>query len=91
MHPVRHRVMFDTNAGSDELGYWLGFDQSKLDLTAIGPALCEGLIVTIYMEGELEMDATLRFDESRFDAKAQEWWADPLPNSIRYLDGSQPL
>ena len=78
-----HRVFFDTNDGSIERGYWLGFDQSRKDLAALGTALREGTAVTIYMPNELEMTATLRFD-----ANEDVWWADPVADIIKYLDGS---
>jgi hypothetical protein len=77
------RVMFDTNDGSIEHGYWLGFEQSRRDLEALGEQLRNGTRVTIYMPDELEMEATLRFDPTE-----AVWWADPVPNTIRYLDGS---
>ena len=67
------RVFFDTNDGSMEHGYWLGFDQSRKDLDALGTALQEGTTVTIYMPDELEMTATLRFD-----ATDGVCWADPV-------------
>ena len=75
--------MFDTNDGSMEYGYWLGFDQSRKDLEALGDELREGTTVTIYMADELEMTATLRFD-----AVGKVWWADAVAGTIKYLDGS---
>lgn len=75
------RVFFDTNDGSIEHGYWLGFDQSRNDLEALGGELREGSMVTIYMPNELEMTATLRFD-----TKEKVWWADPVSGTTRYLD-----
>lgn len=77
------RVFFDTNDGSIEDGYCLGFDQSRNDLEAIGSELGDGTTVTIYMPDELEMAATLRFD-----ADENVWWADPIAGTIKYLDGS---
>jgi len=77
------RVFFDTNDGSMEFGYWLGFDQSRKDLKALGTALREGVTVRIYMPDELEMTATLRFDTNE-----EVWWADPVADTITYLDGS---
>lgn len=75
--------MFDTNDGSLEHGYWLGFDQSRKDLEALGDELRDGTTVTIYMPDELEMTATLRFD-----AAEKVWWGDALAGTIKYLDGS---
>jgi hypothetical protein len=77
------KVFFDTNDGSIECGYWLGFAQSRKDLEAIGDALHEGTTVIIYMPDELETTATLRFD-----ATERVWWADPIEGTITYLDGS---
>jgi hypothetical protein len=76
------KVFFDTNDGSSERGYWLGFEQSRKDLEALGADLREGATVTIYMPDELEMTATLRFDTA-----ADVWWADPVESSITRLDG----
>ena len=56
------RVFFDTNDGTMEQGYWLGFSRSQNDLKALGDELREGITVTIYMPDELEMTATLTFD-----------------------------
>ena len=75
--------MFDTNDGSMEHGYWLGFDQSRKDLEALGDELRQGTTVTIYMPDELEMKATLRFD-----AAGEVWWADAVAGTVKYLDGS---
>ena len=77
------RVFFDGNDGSMEHGYWLGFDLSRKDLEALGDTLCDGTRVTIYSSDEFEIDATLRFD-----ATEAVWWADPIPGTLRYLDGS---
>jgi hypothetical protein len=77
------RVFFDTNEGSVEHGYWLGFDQSRNDLEKLGAELREGTMVTLYMPDELELTATLRFDQ-----KQKVWWADPIADAITYLDGS---
>jgi hypothetical protein len=77
------RVFFDANTGSMEDGYWLGFDKSRKDLEVLGDKLREGTRVIIYMPDEFEMDATLRFD-----AVEAVWCAEPVADSIRYLDGS---
>ena len=76
------RVFFDTNAAGMTQGYWLGFDQSRKDLEALGDALCDGLRVTIYMPDEVEMDATLSFDSTD-----SVWCAEPIEGTIVYLDG----
>ncbi len=80
-------MYFDTNGGTPDFGFWLGFDQSALDLAAIGAELHDGLVVIIYMPGELEMMATLHYGD-RFGADNLGWWAAPIPDTLRYLDGS---
>jgi len=77
------RIMFDTNDGSMEHGYRLGFDRSRKALEALGEALREGATVIIYMPDELEMKASLRFDRAE-----NVWWADPLDGVITFLDGA---
>jgi hypothetical protein len=77
------RVFFDTNDGTMEQGYWLGFSRSQNDLKALGDELREGITVTIYMPDELEMTATLTFDPIE-----KVWWANAVDGTITYLDGS---
>ena len=77
------RVFFDANDGSMEHGYWLGFDQSRKDLEALGTALRQGMAVTIYTPHEVEMTAILRFDRDE-----QVWWADAVADTVTYLDNS---
>jgi hypothetical protein len=77
------RIFFDTNEGSQEGGYRLELDRSKMDIDAIGPAITEGVEVIIYMPNELEMAATLSQHENGF------WLAMPIPGTIKYLDGSE--
>jgi hypothetical protein len=77
------RIFFDSNDGSMEQGYWLGFETSKRDLAALGPACVDGLQVIIRMPDEFEVLATLRWD-----SEGGVWWGDPVPGTIRYLDGS---
>lgn len=72
---VATRIFFDTNDGSQEVGYWLGFTRSAEDLDRHRGEVTEGAQVIIYMPDELEMLATLRFD-----AEERVWWADPVPN-----------
>jgi hypothetical protein len=81
-------VFFDTNSGSMEHGYWLGFEQSARDLEAIGVELREGLKVMIRMPDELEMMATLHRGD-RFGVGQSDWWAAPIADTLRYLDGSE--
>jgi hypothetical protein len=75
-----YRISFDTNFGSAEFGYPLSFRQSLKEIEQIGEELREGLCVIIYMDGELEMDAILRFDK-----ELGHWLGVPIPNTIRYI------
>ncbi|WP_147423399.1 hypothetical protein [Sphingosinicella microcystinivorans] len=74
------RIFFDTNEGWHETGYILRLPCSKVDLSALGSNHLEGMLVTIYMPNELEMDARLHWDKSLGD-----WLARPVKGSIRYL------
>jgi len=82
------RVYFDTNEGH-EAGYLLILDQSVRDLAALGERLRDGLRVIIYMTGELEMEAHLRFDRAstvrRPDEPEGAWIAEPIEGTIRDL------
>src|SRR6476661_8806150 len=59
---AKPRIFFDSNAGTDERGYFLWFDTSKAEIAAI-ENVETGQTVRLYMPGELEVDATLRFDD----------------------------
>jgi hypothetical protein len=57
-----HRVYFDGNDAIDNERYWLGLSKSIEDLAKIPGGPIEGTQVTIYMTGEIEMEATLEWD-----------------------------
>lgn len=78
-----HRIAFDTNEGSQEAGYWLWLPVSLKSLEKIKGEIFEGERVVIFMEGELEMEAFLKFDRER-----GYWIAMPVSGTIKYLDGS---
>jgi hypothetical protein len=78
-----HRIFFDANDGTMELGYNLNFPTSKKDLDAVGNDLSDGLHVIIYSPNELEMEAILKFDH-----KLGFWVGRPIPGTITYLDES---
>jgi hypothetical protein len=81
------RIYFDTNEGHHDSGYWLWLDRSVTDLRGLEPGLREGIEVVIYMPGELEMRALLRFDRSEgLPCPEGIWVADPIPGTITYLD-----
>jgi hypothetical protein len=86
--PPCHCVFFDTNLGTQEGGYPLVFEQSKRDLEAMGDALKEGAEILLRMPGELEFRARLRWRASPFGPVEECWWADIIPGTVRYLDGS---
>ncbi len=58
-----HRIFFDANTGNHEEGYELRFALSLADLESIGDELREGLMVILYMPGELEIKSVLSFDK----------------------------
>jgi hypothetical protein len=60
----------------DRYGLWL--DKSREDLAKIPGGPREGKVVTIYMIGEIEMEATLEWD-----AKWQAWTGRPVERTIR--------
>ena len=79
MLSAMHRVYFDSNEGPeghDRYGLWLG--RSKLDLARIPGGPKQGMIVTIYMIGEIEMEAMLEWD-----AKWGGWTARPVEGTLR--------
>lgn len=71
------RIYFDTNEGTHDWGYELTLRRSLRDLDAISPQLRDGLHVIIYMPGELEMEATLKFDLGN-----NRWVALPIDGTI---------
>lgn len=81
--PELSRVFFDGNNGWWEGGYELIFNQSRLDLAALGERCREGERVRLYMTGEFEVDAYLHFCEGI-------WKGLPITGTISYIDGSGP-
>lgn len=73
-----HRIYFDGNDGPDNERYGLWLDKSREDLAKIPGGPREGLMVTIYMIGEIEMEATLEWD-----ATWQAWTARPVAGTVR--------
>jgi hypothetical protein len=74
-----HRVYFDGNEGPEgtsHYGLWL--DKSKADLARIPGGPKEGMVVTIYMVGEIEMEATLEWN-----AKWNGWTARGIEGTVR--------
>jgi len=54
-----YRVYFDGNEGTGDGRYGLWLSKSVQDLAKIPGGPKEGMIVTIYMIGEIEAEATL--------------------------------
>lgn len=73
-----YRVYFDTNEGTEDRRYGLWLKASEEDLAKIPGGPKEGMTVTIYMTGEVEMEATLQWD-----AKWQGWTARVIPGTMR--------
>jgi hypothetical protein len=79
MLSAMHRVCFDGNEGPEGHDrYGLRLDRSKLDLARIPGGQNQGMIVTIYMTGEIEMEAVLEWD-----AKWDGWTARPVEATLR--------
>ena len=74
------RIFCDANDG-----FWLYADASRRDLEALGNRLSNGVRVILFMPQEFEIEAILSFD-----AKQGCWVGEPLRETIRYLDGSEP-
>jgi hypothetical protein len=72
------RIYFDSNEGPDDQSYGLWLSKSIDDLAKIPGGPKEGMRVTIYMIGEIEMEGTLEWN-ARWDA----WTARPLEGTIR--------
>lgn len=56
-----HRVYFDGNDATEDGRYGLWLGKSREDLTRIDGGPKEGMIVTVYMIGEVEAEATLEW------------------------------
>ena len=72
-----YRVYFDSNE-STQRGYGLWLSKSKGDLSRIPGGPREGLVVTIYMVGEIEMEAALEWS-----AEWNAWTATPIEGTMR--------
>lgn len=74
-----HRVYFDTNEGAPDDNYDLGLRQSIADLASIPGGPSDGMRVIIYMTGELEMEAILKFNH-----EWNVWTAEPILETIKH-------
>lgn len=73
-----HRIYFDSNDRADSERYGLWLDKSRDDLAKIPGGPQEGLTVTIYMTGEIEMEARLEWD-----AEWRAWTAREIAGTVR--------
>jgi hypothetical protein len=73
-----HRIYFDGNEGTEDSNYGLWLNRSRNDLAKIPGGPREGMKVTIYMIGEIEMEATLEWN-----AKWNGWTARPIEGTTR--------
>jgi hypothetical protein len=58
-----YRIYFDGNDQNDRGNYGLWLNRSVEDLAKIPGGPKDGMTVTIYMIGEIEMEAVLQWDE----------------------------
>jgi len=72
------RVYFDGNEGTEENLYGLWLSKSIEDLAKIPGGPKEGMKITIYMVGEIEMDALLEWNEAW-----NGWTARPIAGTVR--------
>src|SRR4051812_19096521 len=73
-----YRIYFDSNDADEDGCYLLYLSKSERDLAKIPRGPNEGMLVTIYMVGEIEMEATLAWN-----AKWNAWVANPITTSMR--------
>jgi hypothetical protein len=73
-----HRIYASGNDCDNEGSFVLWLDKSREDLANIPGGPCEGMMVTVYENGEFEMEATLEWD-----ATLQVWTARPVPGTFR--------
>jgi hypothetical protein len=72
------RIYFDTNEGASADAYGLWLEKSKQDLAKIPGGPKEGMKITIYMIGEIEMEAVLEWNTDW-----NEWTAREIPHTTR--------
>jgi hypothetical protein len=73
-----YRIYFDGNDQNDRGNYGLWLNRSVEDLAKIPGGPKDGMTVTIYMIGEIEMEAVLEWDE-----KWKAWTGRPISGSVR--------
>lgn len=73
-----HRIYFDANDADEQGRYLLYLGRSLADLAKIPGGPKEGMPATIYMIGEIEMEASLEWN-----AKWNAWTGRPNPGTVR--------
>jgi hypothetical protein len=73
-----YRVYFDSNEGPDNERYGLWLNRSREELGRIPGGPQDGMVITIYMIGEIEMEAVLQWDQT-----CNAWTARPIEESTR--------
>ena len=72
-----YRVYFDGNEGTTDHSYGLWLSRSTDDLARIPGGPAEGMTVTIYSIGEIEMEATLEWN-----TEWNAWTARPVEGTL---------
>jgi hypothetical protein len=73
-----HRIYFDSNDSDEHGRYLLHVNRALADLARIPGGPKEGMLITIYMIGEIEMEATLEWN-----ARLNTWTGRRVPGTIR--------
>jgi hypothetical protein len=63
--PELPRIYFDTNSADEDFRYKLDMVGSLRDIKRLGDVLRPGIRVLLYMPDEVEVEATLEFDEAQ--------------------------
>ena len=73
-----YRIYFDSNEGNERGNCGLGLNRSVEDFAKIPGGPKDGMTVTIYMIGEIEMEAVLEWD-----GNWKAWTGRPISGSVR--------
>ena len=73
-----YRVYFDGNEGTEDDLYGLWLPRSAADLAQIPGGPAEGMLITIYAVGEVEMEARLEWNQTW-----NAWTARPVEGTVR--------
>jgi hypothetical protein len=76
-----YKIYFDSNEGTADGRYGLWLSKSLEDLAKIPEGPKEGMIVTIYMIGEIEAEATLEWCDDPWNA----WTARVIEGTMRLM------